>query len=321
LTGDRVLIERTVPITQVYSFRTQGPFSPKAHEYAFDRGTFVDQQLARRITELETVGSAGSVVAGNGLSFTGATLNVGAGAGITLGVDDVAVSFGAAGAIASVTRAAAAAGVASAAARSDHKHDVTTAVPVDVTDSTNSEGSASTLTRSDHLHSHGNRGGGTLHASAVTSGATGFMTGTDALFVRSVFYTRYLLEEIKTGTSIGAVVGATFTLGDDNPYNANAYFSSTCALHCVATGRASDGTAYSLSAVYSVKIDASGNQTQLGETTALWEHGGTVAANLLLTLDPTFTAGDYLGTVKTIGVAAKTIKWSLTVRRHIQYDY
>jgi len=50
-----------------------------------------------------------------------------------------------------VTKAAASAGVATDAARSDHKHDVSTAAAVS-TSTTNAEGVATTLARSDHTH-------------------------------------------------------------------------------------------------------------------------------------------------------------------------
>lgn len=52
---------------------------------------------------------------------------------------------------ANVTKAAAAVGVDTTAARSDHKHDVTTAVAVAV-GTANAEGSATSLARSDHTH-------------------------------------------------------------------------------------------------------------------------------------------------------------------------
>lgn len=52
-----------------------------------------------------------------------------------------------------VTKAAAAVGVATDAARADHKHDVTTAAASGLThQATSSEGSATTLARSDHVH-------------------------------------------------------------------------------------------------------------------------------------------------------------------------
>lgn len=55
---------------------------------------------------------------------------------------------------ANVTKAAAATGVGTTAARSDHKHDVSTAAPVanTATNGANTEGAATTLARSDHGH-------------------------------------------------------------------------------------------------------------------------------------------------------------------------
>lgn len=56
---------------------------------------------------------------------------------------------------ANVTKAAAAVGVGTAAARDDHKHDISTAAPVAgavVANGTATEGTATTLARSDHLH-------------------------------------------------------------------------------------------------------------------------------------------------------------------------
>lgn len=50
---------------------------------------------------------------------------------------------------------------------------------VSITDSTNSAGTTDEAARVDHTHAHGNRGGGSLHANAVASGAAGFMTGAD----------------------------------------------------------------------------------------------------------------------------------------------
>jgi hypothetical protein len=52
-----------------------------------------------------------------------------------------------------VTKAAAAVGVSSFAARSDHKHDVNTAAPIATsTANTNQEGSSTSLARADHVH-------------------------------------------------------------------------------------------------------------------------------------------------------------------------
>ena len=78
-----------------------------------------------------------------------------------------------------VTKATAAVGISTEAARADHKHDVSTASAGEITDATSSEGSSTSLARSDHGHAHGNRGGGSLHANVVPAGASGFMTGAD----------------------------------------------------------------------------------------------------------------------------------------------
>jgi len=52
--------------------------------------------------------------------------------------------------------------------------------PVGLSDSSNSDGIATSVARSDHVHSHGNRGGGTLHAPSTQSVA-GFMSTTDKI--------------------------------------------------------------------------------------------------------------------------------------------
>lgn len=79
---------------------------------------------------------------------------------------------------ADVTKAAAAVGVDTTAARADHKHDISVAAPVSV-GTANSAGVATSLTRSDHVHAHGDQTVGTLHAAAIASGTSGFMTGAD----------------------------------------------------------------------------------------------------------------------------------------------
>lgn len=76
---------------------------------------------------------------------------------------------------ANVTKAAAAIGTSGQPARADHKHDITTAAAIELTDATNAEGAATSLARSNHTHAHGNRSGGTLHADATDSVA-GFMS-------------------------------------------------------------------------------------------------------------------------------------------------
>lgn len=69
---------------------------------------------------------------------------------------------------ANVTKAAAAVGVGTTAARADHKHDITTAAPSNV-GVANAEGSASSLARSDHVHANNiRRGQATLASGTVT---------------------------------------------------------------------------------------------------------------------------------------------------------
>lgn len=136
-----------------------------------------------------------------------------------------------------VTKATAAVGVATDAARADHKHDVTTAtagslsagasasegsatslsrsdhthgVPVDVPSTigtTNAIGSATALSRSDHVHAHGSQTDGSLHA-AVTTVVNGFMSASD----------KVKLDSLSTGTvptSRILTAGAGLTGGGD----------------------------------------------------------------------------------------------------------
>lgn len=55
---------------------------------------------------------------------------------------------------------------------------ISTAVPVEITDSTNAEGVGTALARATHQHAHGNRGGGALHATA-TGAVAGFLSAAD----------------------------------------------------------------------------------------------------------------------------------------------
>jgi hypothetical protein len=112
------------------------------------------------------------------------------GAAFSLSRSDHRHALPAPAAPADVTKAAASAGASTTVARADHKHDVSTAAAVALTDSTNAEGVATSLARSDHTHAHGNRGGGTLHANAVSGGAAGFMTGADKALLDALTETR-----------------------------------------------------------------------------------------------------------------------------------
>ena len=107
-----------------------------------------------------------------------------------------------------VTKTAAETGVGTTAARAEHKHDVTTATAVELTDSTNAEGAATSLARSNHTHAHGNRGGGSLHALAVAGapGTPGFMSGIDKAKLDGINTTRSKFYAIagNASTSVGS---------------------------------------------------------------------------------------------------------------------
>lgn len=129
---------------------------------------------------------AGSIEAGAGLTKTGNTLDVGAGDGIVVNPNDVAVDYGttpsglsgsttnSGGASTGVAREdhthaidtstgtistvnagdASDGGTAAGLARRDHQHAVSTAAPVALTDSSSiAEGTSSSLARADHVHS------------------------------------------------------------------------------------------------------------------------------------------------------------------------
>ena len=91
----------------------------------------------------------GQITAGAGLTKTGNTLDVGAVNGITANADNIEVIYAAPSVAADA--AAASAGVANSAMRSDAKIDVAVGSPVDV-GQTNSDGVLDTLARADHIH-------------------------------------------------------------------------------------------------------------------------------------------------------------------------
>jgi hypothetical protein len=99
---------------------------------------------------------AGQIEAGDGLTKTGNILNVGAGSGISVGTDSVAVIYGATGSMqpAASPGTPPNAGSLNEAARIDHSHAVTCAAPDPVSQlgSTPAEGSSYYFARSDHVH-------------------------------------------------------------------------------------------------------------------------------------------------------------------------
>lgn len=172
--ADIIYIERNVALTQAVDFTSQGDFSPEVHERAYDHAQMGLQQMSRRLGALESAGPVGSVVAGNGLSFTSTTLNVGAGTGILVGADVVNVNFGGSAGMAQVTRAANSAGVSTQASPIDHKHDIKTAAPVALpAGSAGSAGSGDSVALSNHVHQTTVGAPVDLDKSAAVTGASG----------------------------------------------------------------------------------------------------------------------------------------------------
>lgn len=85
------------------------------------------------------------------LNFIGAGVQAVDNAGAARVDVTVSAAVVTASAPANVTKAAAAVGVATDAARADHKHDITTGAP-STTGASNTEGSSSSLSRADHVH-------------------------------------------------------------------------------------------------------------------------------------------------------------------------
>lgn len=122
---------------------------------------------------------------------------------------------------ANVTKATAVVGVATDAARSDHKHDISTAAPSTI-GTANSEGTATSLARSDHVHAHGSQTDGTLHAVATAS-VNGFMSSTDKAKLDGIApgtggYIQSKFIEISantttTSTTFVTLLTTTFTIG------------------------------------------------------------------------------------------------------------
>lgn len=182
--GAAIVIERDVLFVQNAALRIAGPFDAETHEDAFDFQMMALQEVVRDMSDLELASSSATIAAGSGLTSSGVspvTLHVGAGPGIIVGADTVAVDF--ATGVVPVRADGGAVGTGTKAAREDHRHDVqvgnpavlhvgdTTSggsgsslalanhqhavpagLPVSVTKSTSAEGVASTFARSDHKH-------------------------------------------------------------------------------------------------------------------------------------------------------------------------
>lgn len=76
-----LLIERTVPITQEVNLLTNGPFSPATLTEMLDKRAYVEQQLERRIVDLEGVagGLVGTLTFGDPVEITNVTASAGSG--------------------------------------------------------------------------------------------------------------------------------------------------------------------------------------------------------------------------------------------------
>lgn len=88
--------------------------------------------------------------------------------------------------------------------------------PVEIADSSNDEGSKQFAARSDHQHSHGERGGGSLHAVAVAGDSAGFMSAADKTKLDLVNqpFTRSAVTG-PTDTIVAADVGGVVFYTDD----------------------------------------------------------------------------------------------------------
>jgi len=121
-----------------------------------------------------------------------------------------------------VTKAAAAVGVATDAARADHKHDITTAAPTTGIGAANSEGSATTLARSDHSH-----------ALRTTTGPTDLAIGaiTDGEFLKRVGAT-VVSAAVPTPSSAAPTIG----IGSGNTQGVASTFALSDHNHTIRTG-------------------------------------------------------------------------------------
>ncbi len=173
--GTVIIIERDVQMVQATNFRTVGDFSPEIHEYEFDELVFMVQENARDIKDATTVQSGG-LVAGDGVSFTGNTLNVGQGDGITVGVNSISVAFDAF-APPSVSGANAVAGTVPFPAHRDHTHQVVMGPPVLQGANTGGfEGVSYAAAHADHVHPTATGLPVNVNASARSLGLSGLFS-------------------------------------------------------------------------------------------------------------------------------------------------
>lgn len=226
-----LVVERTVPFVQDTSFRTSGSFSAARHEDATDEVVFQTQQLHRRVSDLESAGPVGSVIAGNGLVFSATTLHVGAGTGIQANADTVDVLYGASAellAAASDALGPYTAGVLNKAARIDHQHQVFTFAPATLAvGQAAGQGVETRLARADHQHAVPVGAPVPVDAAAAVTGVSGQFS--DASHKHSV----NTAAAIDLTDAVNAAGAATTLARSDHTHAHGARGGGT--LHAVAT--------------------------------------------------------------------------------------
>lgn len=300
--NDVLAITRVVPFTQEIDLRTSGVFDPDTHEQALDRMAFQAQQLDRRLTVVEAQGTAGSVVAGTGLSFSGTTLNVGAGTGLSVDATNVSIAYNDAVGLAAIAPGtASSSGVNAAPSRVDHTHGVSTDTALEITDAATDEGVALSLSRSDHLHSHGARGGGTLHAAATTVTA-GFMSSADKTSLDAL---------VTAGVPSTTSITTTTNTVETSIYAAPADGTTTFAQIDIVAGvvGSESSLAGSWRIIHHFVVTGGGTMAHVvADVTEFVNTGGFTA--------PTATvsgSGGGSGVVSITGTLATTIKWHLRI--------
>lgn len=220
-------VERTVPFTQVTSFRTAGTFSRAVHEDSMDELTMQTQQLNDRLALVESAGAPGSVVAGNGVSFAGTTLNVGAGAGIQANADTVEVLYGTNPR--AVNADAFDNGMANTASRSDHKHSIDVGAASNlVVGQSAGLGASLLLSLADHAHGVPVGAPVTITKAAAVTGASGNFSDADHKHDVSTAAAVTLTDASNTEG------GATSLARSDHTHSHGARGGGT--LHALATG-------------------------------------------------------------------------------------
>lgn len=93
--------------------------------------------------------------------------------------------------------------------------DILPGIPVTISDTTNSQGTSDLFALADHVHSHGNRGGGSLHADATTL-VSGFLSATDKVKLNSLSGTNSGDITLSGSQTFLTLVGQTLTLHNVN---------------------------------------------------------------------------------------------------------